>query len=246
MRSKRFGFTLAEVLITLGIIGVVAAMTLPALTAKYQKIVTATQLKKAYSTLAQAFTMAQKDYGDISGWNFKPENPEEGDSTSLKTALNMFANIYIKPYVNIMTDCGTGQETSRSCFYTWYATDGTAIKQTSNNNAYYFILNNSILVKMSYDNNAGDYTMGSVLMYVDINGRQKPNTISKDIFVMYLKSGNNRLRMYGEGAERNTLFNATTNKWGCASKGAGLNSSIYCGALIQHDGWEIKDDYPWF
>ncbi len=40
------GFTLAEVLITLGIIGIVAAMTIPGLIAKHQKIVTATQLKK--------------------------------------------------------------------------------------------------------------------------------------------------------------------------------------------------------
>lgn len=58
-------FTLSEVLITLGIIGIVAAMTLPALTAKYKKIVTATQLKKSYTTILQAFTMAQKDYGGI-------------------------------------------------------------------------------------------------------------------------------------------------------------------------------------
>ena len=60
------GFTLAEVLITLGIIGIVAAMTIPGLIAKHQKIVTATQLKKAYTTLAQALTIAQKDYGDMS------------------------------------------------------------------------------------------------------------------------------------------------------------------------------------
>ena len=41
-------FTLAEVLITLGIIGIVAAMTLPTLIGKYQKKQTVTQLKKAY------------------------------------------------------------------------------------------------------------------------------------------------------------------------------------------------------
>ncbi len=43
---KNFGFTLAEVLITLGIIGVIAALTLPNLIANYQKKVWATQLKK--------------------------------------------------------------------------------------------------------------------------------------------------------------------------------------------------------
>ena len=45
--SKRIAFTLAEVLITLGIIGVVAALTIPTLIQKYEKQVYITQLKKA-------------------------------------------------------------------------------------------------------------------------------------------------------------------------------------------------------
>lgn len=47
-------FTLSEVLITLGIIGVVAAMTLPNLIMKYEKQKTVEQLKVAYSLLSQA------------------------------------------------------------------------------------------------------------------------------------------------------------------------------------------------
>ena len=54
-------FTLAEVLITLGIIGVVAALTMPALIANYKKQQTIVQLKKAYTTLAQGFKLAQVD-----------------------------------------------------------------------------------------------------------------------------------------------------------------------------------------
>ena len=46
-------FTLAEVLITLGIIGIVAAMTLPTLIGKYQKKQTVTQLKKSYTEISQ-------------------------------------------------------------------------------------------------------------------------------------------------------------------------------------------------
>ena len=50
---KLRGFTLAEVLITLGIIGVVAAMTIPMLIINYQKRLTLTRLKKTYSQLNQ-------------------------------------------------------------------------------------------------------------------------------------------------------------------------------------------------
>ena len=54
-----FAFTLAEVLITLGIIGVVAAMTLPMLIQNYQKMVLKNQFKKTYTTLFNAVKLAQ-------------------------------------------------------------------------------------------------------------------------------------------------------------------------------------------
>lgn len=47
MKNIKKGFTLAEVLITLGIIGVVAAMTMPSLVANYEKKRTATAVKKS-------------------------------------------------------------------------------------------------------------------------------------------------------------------------------------------------------
>lgn len=56
-------FTLAEVLITLGVIGVVAAMTLPTLIKEYQKHVWVNQLKKSYSTISQTFQKILADEG---------------------------------------------------------------------------------------------------------------------------------------------------------------------------------------
>ena len=52
MKTK-FGFTLAEVLITLGIIGVVAALTLPSLVTNYQKQVTVNKLKKDINEIVE-------------------------------------------------------------------------------------------------------------------------------------------------------------------------------------------------
>lgn len=57
-------FTMAEVLITLGILGVVIAMTLPALIKKYQSVVILTALKKTYSELQNIVNMIAEDYGD--------------------------------------------------------------------------------------------------------------------------------------------------------------------------------------
>lgn len=70
------GFTLAEVLITLGIIGVVAAMTLPALTGKYKRIQTVAQLKKVYSSLLQSVEVSKSEYGDIINWDWSLNGTE--------------------------------------------------------------------------------------------------------------------------------------------------------------------------
>ena len=58
-------FTLAEVLITLGIIGVVVALTIPVLVGNYKKVQTVAQLKKVYSAMQQSVQIAQNEYGDI-------------------------------------------------------------------------------------------------------------------------------------------------------------------------------------
>lgn len=57
--AKKTAFTLAEVLITLGIIGIVAAMTLPALIQHYEKMVLKNQFKKSYSVFFNAVKLAQ-------------------------------------------------------------------------------------------------------------------------------------------------------------------------------------------
>lgn len=61
--ESRFAFTLAEVLITLGIIGVVAAITIPVLIQNYQDKVLISQTKKAYSTFNNMLVLAQQDNG---------------------------------------------------------------------------------------------------------------------------------------------------------------------------------------
>lgn len=60
-----FGFTLAEVLITLGIIGIVAAMTMPTLIQKNQEKELISRTKKVYADINNSLQLAQKDYGVI-------------------------------------------------------------------------------------------------------------------------------------------------------------------------------------
>lgn len=80
------GFTLAEVLITLGIIGVVAALTIPSLMTAYKKHVIETRLKHSYSLLNQVVKLAQADYDEPSGWDYT-------------LGTSDFAKTYFLPYM---------------------------------------------------------------------------------------------------------------------------------------------------
>ena len=88
-------FTLAEVLITLGIIGIVAAMTLPSVIGNYQKVQTISQLKKVYTTLNQAFKRSEADNESSVYWN-----TDKG--------IDFYFNQYWKPYLNILGYCRGG------------------------------------------------------------------------------------------------------------------------------------------
>ena len=73
VRIYRPAFTLAEVLITLGIIGMVAALTIPALIANYQKTVLKNQFKHAYSLVSQAIRQVEVNNGYPLGCYVWPE-----------------------------------------------------------------------------------------------------------------------------------------------------------------------------
>ncbi len=67
-RTKQFAFTLAETLIVMGIIGVVAALTLPNLNSSTGDKEKVAKVKKIYSNLNDAVGRAQAVYGPIDEW----------------------------------------------------------------------------------------------------------------------------------------------------------------------------------
>lgn len=87
----KYGFTLAETLITLGIIGVVAAMTIPTLIANTRSAQYRSTLKKTMSTLSQAARMSQAQYGfDFAGIDAKcGQNGGEEKPTTVMTMCSL-------------------------------------------------------------------------------------------------------------------------------------------------------------
>ena len=186
--SRKIAFTLAEVLITLGIIGVVAAMTMPSLVQNYKNKQTVAQLKKIYSVLSQATVMAESENGPISDWNMV-----DGSCESMDEIVSFYT-----PYLKTLKDCkqskgcwatttikGLGGTTSRldefsgsfDCAkHSIALTDGTYIVFDIYGSLSTFGIEND------FPNN-NNTTMG---FFVDLNGAKNPNVVGRDIFTLAL------------------------------------------------------------
>jgi len=165
---KRKAFTLAETLITLAIIGVIAAMTVPTLLSKYQKHTYVVGLKKAYSQLSNAIKMVPLTEGCPAGdyecselFNNNIENRTKILAKQFKTTKEFFTrDNNDKGCENFVRGwAGNLDDDPYPCFYT---ADGMMWS------AY------------SYD---GD---DSAIIFVDINGLQGPNKSGRDMFSFYI------------------------------------------------------------
>lgn len=223
-------FTLAEVLITLGIIGVVAAITIPTLITNYNKEVTAKKLSQAYNYLQQTVQMAQADYGDMSTW----------DCFLVNTCTDeYFANKYIVPYLkNVKL---AKRQALVSFGYKDYPKN--LMGETTFTSWVYIIQTSQEYLYMVSPYTLGDNSRATYSVGIDINGVKGPNILGKDIFSTtygYNSSKKNyyKLQMYNYyNYTRDEILEKDCNKNGGVGE--------FCGALIEMDGWQIKNDYPW-
>ena len=222
---KRPAFTLAEVLITLGIIGVVAAMTMPSLVANYEKKRTATAVKKAYSELSQALKLAEVDYGDMEYWDY----PDGADVEENKA----FVNRYITPYYKGVTMLQDGM-----------ISDWTGISDTGIN----FISSNGTIFSGKPNDSKAFFVL------VDVNGFKKPNKMGTDIFYFATSTGKLMPDGWEDGLTREMILNGYSHNGGhtytcktarSESDDATLQARHACTSLLMIDGWEFKKDYPW-
>ena len=228
--SSKAAFTLAEVLITLGIIGVVAALTLPTLMANHRKQVVETRLAKFYSVINQAIKMAEVQYGDKNYWEPLGEYfvlDENGQPTTESIPL-AWVNKYIMPYLN-------GAEVSA------HERGGQAI------------------IKFS-DGSLAKFERASILFYPEAKnytGKDKKEDAGIQYFLFFFNpsaSSSEYALHYNKGIEPYAYGPASRNPdnvsilkndsgFGC-SKEIPRNARAYCTRLIQLNGWKIPKDYP--
>ena len=169
--KKRAAFTLAEVLITLGIIGIVAAMTLPSVVSKYQEKAWLTAFKKTYSVLTQAYLRASQDYGTANTWC------AEKNTDCAKTYFDI-----LSPYLNIGQVWGFERPKIMNKI-SYRDLDGgvmgPAFAFTTSH--YKFALSDGTIIGISHNGE-----LNSPLLQVDTNGFRGPNQLGKDFFYFSL------------------------------------------------------------
>ena len=190
--KKRTAFTLAEVLITLGIIGVVAAMTLPVLIANHKASELKAGLNTAYSLIGQAIEHMRADDAELSNNSYAP---------------NTFKDDFIK-YFEVIKDCGavlTSYSTKFPCAsigspsntYKDYSRK-TSISMDYFNDGQ-FILKNGMQIFI--ENPAG---ASRLYITVDVNGSGKaPNAWGHDLFSFQILENSQLLPM---GANRTDYY----------------------------------------
>ena len=253
--SRKIAFTLAEVLITLGIIGVVAAMTMPSLITNYRVKETVSKLKKVNTIFNNAFLQAKEENGEISDWGLSNStldtDTDDGSIANSNYGRDKFLEILSK-HLKTISMC---KYSDNSCeVYRPTNLQGDIDNSDSYSNR--LVLADGTIIGHVYLNNtacntnwgSGALSQSCGSFKVDLNGSKKPNMYGKDIFQFDITvngivpsgiatdiSGNNfeesciksNSRMNGVGCTGWVIYNENMDYLKCPEK-LGWNKAKSC------------------
>ena len=226
---KCTAFTLAEVLITLGIIGIVAAMTMPTLISKHEKKVYGTKLIQTYSILNQGFRayLGQNEtdllsqtpaFDSIHNSAVSSCDPENWDNPACKEFVDEMSKIFNGIHLN-----KTGVVT-----YKYLKANGTGTR-----GPWSFTLNNGAVMYIGVSKNYNTGRLAQVKQYgtklttsvayldIDINGAKKPNRWGRDFFEfqvsdegIVIPEGGKDYSVFRNG-NLDSMWNSQYMSWGC-------------------------------
>lgn len=256
----KFGFTLAEVLITLGIIGIVAALTIPTLIANYQKTQYVTGLKKAYAEANEALKLMASDNGCPDDLKCVPvfSNTDWPNS-------NIELGKELKKYIKITKDCGITydeNDENSKCMpdsvnlnyddSSDYGGGRRNMNQQNFSGSYKFITADGF--SMSFNNGvcANMASQGAVIgtntyevcgyAFIDVNNFKGPNILGRDIFYFAIANGRGPVLYPYGGIE----LAFSDNSWRDPATGdpqycySGRTLGFNCAGRIMEEGWQMK------
>lgn len=238
---EKKAFTLAEVLITLTIIGVVAALTIPTLMKSVEQQQYLTALKKAYTTANQAIIQMTADYnctGDLSCTGIFGSDRDATFNTFVsyfKTSKVCGTSATEKCWADSFWDTYDGSGT------TWYAPNTWGASNyynfiTVDGMSYSFISMANNCTSSATADTTNPFSKWCGAFFLDINGLKPPNRLGRDVFRFYITNGKGPLILpYGSSLH-------PTNYWNGATKGcqSGTPTGNACGGRIMEEGWQMN------
>ena len=227
MFQKQSAFTLAETLITVAIIGVVAAMTLPSIMQKYKNLEVETKLKRIYSMMNQAILMSEIDNGPKEEWD------------TCNTDCQWYYEKYFSPYLR---ELKTVEINTSLYSYAMYFMDGTLLIGKNNTN--------TGRVDFFFYPNAKNYTDSGFATIPDANSTAIQRVdAGKTYFAFSFDPSNSSNKYHYKKGFETFKFNLSyisaenlkSGSWPCVEGG---KNALYCTALIELNNWKIPDDYP--
>lgn len=242
-------FTLAEVLITLGIIGIVAALTIPTLISNYQKTQYVVGLKKAYSQTNQVLLAMTNDRGT-------PGDIASSGLFAKGTTTENLGKEFTK-YFKIAKDCGMSN--NQDCwadktldYYDGTSPDIYSAYNLSTSNYKFLTADNMSFELLNftdwfgsnyadcqqnfavYEGGTGNLQQVCGELAVDINGRKGPNILGRDTFIFYISNGKGALLYPYGGVDSYDWWG-----WGfyCST---GATNGYSCAGRVIEDGWQMN------
>ncbi len=238
IKSGFVAFTLAEVLITLVIIGVVAAMTVPSLQLSTHRQEDVQRVKKTYSGLARAVMLSKFNNGPIEEWY------EMADKQA-----PTYYELFFKPYFHSSHPCVDYKDCGYKTVTPWKSPNGNSYNWYLSNeqkSRVFFYLSDGTFIAVQtgsypcaeYDDNG--VCIRSELSYAkeptiifDINGTRKPNVIGRDVFFMQFNQE--------KGAVPYGYKNSVAQVNASCKKGG---NGYYCLKKLMNDSWELTPENP--
>lgn len=230
MRKK--AFTLAEVLITLGIIGIVAAMTLPTVIGYFKKTEIETRLKRFYSVANNALIASQAENESWDHWYFSSSlDPKETET---------WYNIYLKKYwKTIKTKVVLGG------YIAAYFPDGSLVIIKSGVDYFYY----PDAKKYTNENFSKRKNMGKDIFPFSFYPQRKNSSQNYKKGIQPYIANKTKLDENGNIIDLQD-FNYTIEELyndprrGCRNEPSSTTVGAYCTQVIFQNGWKIPQNYP--
>lgn len=217
--SNKLGFTLAEVLITMSIIGVVAALTVPNMVNNYQKEAQTVQIRKAINDMTNAVDLLITEEGKTKFSSTSVFTGKLPDGTPV-SGIENFINNHFKV-----------AQTTGGFASTYKSISGESSAFSCNGSQFVLANSNALCIKK-------DANKKNLHIIIDTNAQDKPNISGRDLFAYYIdKDG--KISADEDSSEITNEYGYVTGDDGTGNGCTTSTKGKFCLSVLSGNNWKM-------